>query len=257
MSARMRQEEIMLRIFFIAIFLTATVGSAWGDTSLTRAEVKELKTLLSDFITALGPPPAGYSSLEEDFELPTETSRHKDSGRFYPLSPAVRLKFGTDVAAAEQSAESAGLELQKKIVEASTRGDYQAMMEYQREISALAAQMYGTQFEAKKPIDISIRVNEYRSVAIDPDGVLLEKPGVIALKEQFRAQRRTKVVIYFDPVALKKTETLSRLEFPYPEKGVATKMAIQNVVIEFEGPEAEMETWTGQINTAAVLGKIR
>lgn len=249
--------------FGLTILLLLVVsGSAWADgeggknLALTRAEVKELKTLLTDLVAAIGQPPAGYVRLEENFNLPTDYRVHGSGGRFYPLSPGLRLKFGTDLKAAGKSSETAEQDLQRKFLEANAKGDYQAMMGYQQEMSALGLQKMNTDAAAKNPIAISLQVNNYRDSAIDPDGVIFEKKGLIALKEPAESGL-AHIVIYFDPVALKQTETLSRVELPYPDDGVKAKNTISNVIIEFEGPEAEVASWAGQVNTAAVLGKIK
>ncbi len=249
--------------FGLTILLLLVVsGSAWADgeggknLALTRAEVKELKTLLTDLVAAIGQPPTGYVRLEENFDLPTDYRVHGSGGRFYPLSPGLRLKFGTDLKAAEESSEAAEKDLERKMMEAVAKGDYSAIMELQKGVGTLAVQDADTKSAAKKPIAITLEANDYRDSAIDPDGVIFEKKGLIALKEPAESGL-AHIVIYFDPVALKQTETLSRVELPYPDDGLKAKNIINNIIIEFEGPEAEVASWAGQVNTAAVLGKIK
>ena len=71
----------------------------------------------------------------------------------------------------------------------------------------------------KEPMNVYVRLNQNPTVGIDPDAVVLEQPGVIALRDKGRA-RRGDVTVYIDPVALKATEELSKIELRTADDGV-------------------------------------
>ncbi len=253
------------RIVTIAcVLMLSLLVNAWGDGDgggqpLNRAEVTQVKRMLEDLVKALGAPPAGYDQLEQDFNLPTTYQSHKEAGRFRPLNAGVRMRFGSDSRKVEKANEQAAQEWQKKYMEATAKGDTAAMnkmmQEYQQMIANLQLQAMKAQTEQKVPVTVDIRINDYASAAIDPDSVVLEKPGVIALLD--KGSDDSRVVCYFEPQALKQTETLSQISFEYPQNGVAGKTSVSNVVIEMQGPENEIREWAKKIDTAAVLAKIK
>ncbi|RJQ84160.1 MAG: hypothetical protein C4519_05585 [Desulfobacteraceae bacterium] len=250
-------------VLFVLFGLTA---AAWGDgggagAPLTRAEVTVVKRMLADLVTALGAPPSGYDALDEDYNLPTTHQPHKSAGRFTPIYAGVRLRYGTDTARGQKAVEEAAQEWQRKYLEASAKGDMQAVtkltQEYQQLLANVQMQAASAGAGRKEPIAIEIRLNNYQSAKIDPDGVVLEKAGFIALAEKSHKAGMSRVRCFFDPVALKQTETLSQVNLDWPQNGLAAKTAISNIVIELEGPEKETREWVQRINTSAVLQKIK
>lgn len=104
-----------------------------------------------------------------------------------------------------------------------------------------------------EPIQIDVRCNTSLSQIIDPDGVLFEAPGVIALKFKRRQGKQVEILVLFDPVALKETEELSRVKFVLPQNGIVKKTAILNIKINITGPPGVTEKWAKKINTKAIL----
>jgi hypothetical protein len=246
--------------------LFSLAATAWGDggggsAPLTRAEVKEVKMILTDLVAALGAPPSGYDNLEEDYDLPTTYQPHKSAGRFTPINSGVRLRYGVDTSKVQKSMEQAAQEWQRKYLEATAKGDMEAItkltQEYQQIIANAQLQAVNASADRKEPITIQFHLNSYQNADIDPDGVVIEKPGFIALAEKSHREDLGRVRCFFDPVALKQTETLSRVMFDYPDNGLAAKTSVSNVVIELEGPEKEIQEWVKRIGTSAILGKIK
>jgi len=64
------------------------------------------------------------------------------------------------------------------------------------------------------------------------------------------------VYVDFDPVSLKNTKQLAKVDMKLPEKGLGKKIALLNVTIELEGPAAEVESWARKIDTKRVLAQI-
>jgi hypothetical protein len=120
-----------------------------------------------------------------------------------------------------------------------------------------AGQAHLAEVEGKKePISVQIRMNAGASQAIDPDGVILEKAGVIVLALENRDEKNSRVGLYFDPVSLKETKSLSKVDLKYPEGGVSKKTTVLNIRIELTGPADVVTEWAKKINTSAVLSQI-
>ena len=257
---------MLRRISVLACFMMfVSAAAAWSDGDgigepLTRAEVAEIKGMLKDMVAALGAPPSGYDALEEDYNLPATYQPHTIAGRFSPIYGGARLRYGTDSAKVRRSMEQAAQEWQRKYLEASAKGDAEAItrltQEYQAMLANVQLQATGAGASHKEPIVVDIRLNNYQTAVIDPDSVVLEKPGFIALTEKSHRQGMGRVRCYFDPVALKQTETLSQVTLEYPQDGLAAKTSVGNVIIDLEGPEREIQDWARRIDTAAVLQEI-
>ncbi len=68
------------------------------------------------------------------------------------------------------------------------------------------------------------------TVGIDPDAVVLEQPGVIALRDAGQGEEG-QVTVYIDPVALAATQELSKIELRTANDGVANRTGVFHVVI--------------------------
>lgn len=258
----------MLRRFvmIVCMLLLTPVSNTWADGSggenpLTRSEVAEVKHMLVDLVGALGTPAVGYDKLEENYDLPTGFMPQKTKGRFEPISAAVHLKFGTDSRKAEKEAQQAAQNFQKKYLEAMAKGDMQTAstlaQQYQQEMGKIQLQAMNAQAAQKGAVSVDIRTNSFQSATIDPDAVLFEESGVIALMEKTDSNGNGRVDVFFDPVALKATKTLSQVKLPYPENGLPGKITVSNILFKFEGPAQEIQSWAKKIKIRAVLEKIK
>ena len=242
-------------IIFGALFLGIVV--AQNSVPYTRDEVATLKKKLVNALDAVGQPPAGYAKESENFSLPTDANKEHNSGLFYPANGSCDRTYGSDKAG-QKSEKDLEKEYQKKLAEAQAKGDYQAIGKIAQEMQQKSGEMQLKKLEGKKvPIDIRIHINSNGGEAIDPDGVLFERAGVIALKEKSDAsEEKGRVRIFFDPVSLKDTKQLSKVDMKMPEKGASSKTAVFNLTIEFDGPMAEIEAWAKKIDTGKVLAQI-
>ena len=228
----------------LVILAVIVCGIAVGQNSvpLTRDEVSVIKKKLAAAADAVGQPPAGYAKEDENFSLPTDVNKNQDNGLFSPAYGSVNRIFGSGKST-EKSQKELEKEYQKKIAEAQAKGDYEAMAKISQEIQQKSGEMQLKAIEGKKvPIEVHVNINSSGGEAIDPDGVLFEKAGVIALKEK-NDEERSRVLIYFDPVSLKDTKQLSSIDMKVPDKGVSSKTAVYTIKIEFNGPTAEIEAW--------------
>lgn len=243
----------------IVIFTALFLGVAVAQTSvpLTRDEVSILKKKFVAALDAVGQPPAGYSKEEENFSLPTDAGKNHDSGLLNPAYGSARRSFGSGKST-EKSQKEFEKDYQKRIAEAQAKGDYEAIAKISQEIQKKSGEMQMKAIEGKKiPIDVHVTINSSGGEPIDPDGVLFEKPGIIALKEKSDASdEKSRVRVYFDPVSLKNTKQLSKVDMKVPEKGVSSKTAVYTMTIEFYGPTAEIEAWAQKVDGGKVLSQI-
>ncbi len=247
------------RLTSIVIFAALFFGIAVAQNSVpyTRDEVATLKKKLVNALDAVGQPPAGYVKEKENFSLPTDASKNHDSGLFYPAYGSGSRTFGSDKSA-EKSEKDLQKDYEKKIAEAQAKGDYQAIGKLAQEMQQKSGQMQLKKIEGKKePIEIHVNINQSGGEAIDPDGVLFERTGLIALKEKSDGnEEKSRVRIFFDPVNLKDTKQLSKVDMKMPEKGVSSKTSVYNITMEFSGPTTEIEAWAKKIDSGKVLSQI-
>lgn len=246
-----------LRPFLIIVALLAGKAAAQNETPLTRDEVAGIKKKLVNVLDALGQPPSGYATDRESFNLPTEVYKVKDGGLFQPVNASVDCMYGSEKKT-EKSGSDFKKEYEKKIADAQAKGDVQAMANLAQELQKKAGELQLKAIgERKDPISVSVHTNSNSDATIDPDAVAFERPGLIALKSKVEdSDEKVRVTIYFDPVSLKETKQLSKVDLKMPEKGTNSKTTLFNVTIEMQGPTTEVETWAKKIDSNKVLAQI-
>lgn len=251
----MKRHTHLIRV--AALLIMFCQARAQDEQSLTRDEVAVIKKKLVSVLEALGQPPAGYEVERESFSLPTETYRVKESGRYNLLGASATREYGSGKSA-ERANKDFGKEYEKKMAEAQAKGDFEAMAMLAQEMQKKAGAMQLKAVEGKKePITVNVHFNSNPGAAIDPDAVVLEKPGVIALRANTDvSSERGNVQVYFDPVSLKDTKQLSRVNMKEPEGGVSKRTTILNATIDFSGPTAELGPWAKRIDAKKVLAQI-
>lgn len=239
-----------------ALFLGFAVAQD-NNVPLTRDEVSTVKKKLVNALDAIGQPPAGYSKEKENFNLPTDVYKNRETGLFYPVNGSADRTFGSEKNA-EKSNKDLQKEYEKKIAEAQAKGDYQALMQATQEMQKKAGEMQLKTIEGKKePIEVTVHINSNSNASIDPDAVVFERSGVIALKaKNDGTDEKDRIDVYFDPISLKDTKQLSKVDTKMPENGVNSKTAIYTVTIEFYGPSADIEAWAKKVDTGKVLAQI-
>lgn len=73
--------------------LVLAVPAAAEEQALVRGDVAARKKKLQAAVAALGVPPEGYTKEREDFDLPTQVSTHKETGRYWPVQGSVSLRY--------------------------------------------------------------------------------------------------------------------------------------------------------------------
>jgi hypothetical protein len=235
--------------------LAATVA-AQESTSLTRSEVAALKAKLVTVQTAMGADPAGYLKESEDFDLPTDFNPARD-GKFWPITSGITLRY-VDRASTEgkATAEKAAEEFQAKYAAAAASGNVEQLTKMIEEMQRLQAAAM-TPAVKKENLQVYVQFNQNPTVGIDPDAVVLEQPGVIALRsKRSGSDDRGDVTVYLDPVALKATQELSKIELRTADTGVSNRTGLYHVVIQLNGSVTDAEAWVKTFNFASMLGVI-
>jgi hypothetical protein len=248
----------MTRFLAVAAMLAGFCGlTVAEDHPLNRDEVSVIKKKFVACFEALGKAQAGYAMEDEDFNLPTEAYKNDKSGKFNPIGCSSSRKYGTEKAQ-QKSSEEMSKEYQKKMLEAQAKGDYATMSKMAQEMNQKMSQQQLSAVDAKKePVDVSVEFNDYGGATIDPDAVVFERPGVIALKtKDDAASDKGTVVIYCDPVNLKDTKQLSRVELKKPDDGVNNRIAVLSVTFHFRGPLKEIEEWAKRVDTKKALAQV-
>ena len=234
----------------LSLALAATAVAQ--ETSLNRSEVAALKNKLVAVQTAMGADPAGYLKDSEDFNLPTDFNPAQ-GGKFWPISSSISLRY-TDRASTEGKAiaEQAAEAFQAKYAAAIASGNFEA-------ITSLTAEMTRLQTAAmtpavkKEPMNVYVQFNMNPSVGIDPDAIVLERPGVIVLRDKEVSSEKGSVTVYIDPVALRATEELSKIELRTAQDGVTNRTGLYHIVIQLSGAVADAEAWVKTFDLPAML----
>jgi hypothetical protein len=238
-----------------AAFVLLPFAHAQNENPLTRDEVSVVKKKLVSMLEALGNAPAGYAMESEHFSLPTQAYKNSEGSLYNPIGASADRSYGTQKNA-EKASEDLQKEYQKKMAEAQAKGDYVAMSKLAQEMQKKSGEIQLKAVEGRKdPIRINVHLNSNPGATIDPDAVVFERAGVIALKSTAEGSQG-QVWVYFDPAALKDTKQLSRVDMKMPDGGVAKRMAVLNATIEFSGPPADIQAWAKTIDTKKVLAQI-
>ncbi len=239
-------------------FLLAATATA--QNNLTRSEVAALKAKIVTVQQAMGGDPTGYIKESEDFQLPTEANP-AEGGKFWPITSGVSLRF-TDRGTVESQAniEKATADFQQKYAAAIASGDAEAitkMVEEMQRIQTQAMAAAANPAAKKQPMSVYVQLNQNPTVGIDPDAVVHEQAGVIVLRDTSnQSDGRGNVTAYIDPVALKATEELSKIELRTADGGMPNKTGVYHVVIQMNGTVADAEAWAKTFDFGAMLGVI-
>ena len=247
---RIRPADALWLAFLLAVTATAQ------DASLTRTEVAGIRAKLVTVQQAMGADPAGYIKESEDFNLPTDANPAQ-GGKYWPIVSAIHLRY-TDRARVEgvANAQKAAEEFQAKYAAALASGDAALIERMMNEMVQMQAAAAAPQAAPKNPMDVYVQLNMNPTVGIDPAAVVLERSGVIVLRDTSVSSDRGDVTVYVDPVALKATEELSKIELRTAEDGMGNKTGVYHVVIQLSGTVADAEAWAKTFDFDAMLGVI-
>ncbi|HUT41219.1 MAG TPA: hypothetical protein VM011_07740 [Gammaproteobacteria bacterium] len=248
-----------MKTLFLALILALICPnpSFAQDTSLDRGDVAVIKKKLVTVQKALGGDPDGYVLDSEEFNLPTDFNPAQ-AGKFRPISSSLSLRYSDKASKDSQAGvEKATEDFQAKYSAAIASGDEAAIMKMMEEMQMMATQAAAASMAPQKqPMSIYVRFNSGGGTGIDPDAVVFERAGVIAIRNKKLNEAQGELWIYIDPVALKDSKKLSKVDMSTPNDGVTKKTGVFNVTIQANGTLSDLEAWASKMDTDAMLSVI-
>ena len=244
-------KKVLPLVFLLLVGMPAAILADGGiDDPVTRDEALVIKNNLRAVFDGLGAPPVGYAKAKEDFDLPTSMGLDEAAHRFWLREARADFEFTSGL-----SGEQLGQEYQKKIMAAQAKGDYAEIQRLSAELQpAMAAAMNA---EMSK-VEVAIHLNRSVHQEIDPEGVVWEMPGAIALRVESNDANKTRLMLAFDPKALADTKSLSLVSLGESlNESVAHKTAVRTIVVELTGPDAAVTEWAKSVARDKVLALVR
>lgn len=225
----------------------AYCGSDSQDVQFVRSDVATIKAHMQAVLAALGTLPAPYARVNDSWQLPSSSCRDKAGFAPVPISYSGRFS-------AEASQQKLAQSYQQQIMAAQARGDYAGMAKISQQMQAQYMQAAAVA-QASGPVEVNITANGSTSGTIDPDSVLRDGEGFIALREPGGDLNSETVSVYFDKVQLKNAHQLASYDLGSGWR-VPDKLALMNVRIQLSGPKASVERLLKQLDTDAVRGEL-
>lgn len=245
----------MKRVLSLALLLsllapTAILADGGIDEPVARNEALALKNTVRAVLAGLGAPPAGYAQSKDEFDLPTGMGSDKDAGRYWLRETSATFEFTSGM-----SGEQMSQEYQKEIAAAQAKGDYQKM---QTLATDLQQKMMSAMNTEMTKIEVKVWLNRNVHQAIDPEGVLWETPGAMALKLESSDPNKARLLLAFDPKALADTQTLSLINNGESfNASAAQKTAVRSISVELTGPGDAITAWAQGVDKKSILALVR
>jgi hypothetical protein len=248
-------KTLLIATMFATLFFAQ--GLSAQDNDLNRDEVAALKKKLLTVQTAIGQS-SKYLRNSEDFQLPTSFSPHTN-GKFYAYNAGLSMRWVDKVQREnELKAKKAQDEFQQKYAQAMAKQDYAAIEKLSADLQQSNAMLIQSASLPKMDdMHLSLQFNHSPYTAIDPDAIVFESPGAIALfKKDSGSETKGEVNLYLDPVALKDTKKLAKIELKIAQEGVANKVGVYHMAIQWRGPLAEARAWAKSVDVKTLLALI-
>jgi len=237
--------------FMVLLLLAAPaalLADGGQDDAVTREEALALKTGVKAVVEALGAPPAGYARAKEEFDLPTSMGVDPAAKVFYLRETQATFEFTSG-----KSGEQLAQEYQTKLMAAQAKGDY---AEVQRLSTEWQQTMMTAMSAERSKVTVSVRLNHNPYQKIDPEGVIWEAPGAIALRTE-SSDNNTHLLLAFDPKALADTKKVSLVDLgEFLNTPAKRKSAVRTIVVELVGPDAVVTAWAGGVDKGKILALI-
>lgn len=216
--------------------------------SFVRSDLATIKQRMGDVLAAIPAPGAPYMRENEDWDLPGYSCQDKDG--IEPVSIGYRGRYSTEAAT-----EQMGADYQKAMMEAQAKGDYQAIAELGQKMQQQIMQQAAAN-QSMTPVDLNVVANSASSGTIDPDAVLRDGTGFIAIRTDSNASRdTTSVAMYFDPAALANAQELATFDLYGPFR-VESKLDMLMIRIELRGPTNVVDDIVNKVEVSKVLSAL-
>lgn len=224
-------------------------GDGYTTSNFMRSDLVTIKKHVETIISALGTPPAPYAKENENWQLPTYACQGKVG--FQPVIVRYSMSLTTD---AQQKIVAA--DYQKKLMAAEASGNMQEVMQLAQQAQQKALQQAAVN-QNNEPINVDVSVNDLgASMTIDPDAVLRDGAGFIALRQPNNdaSSGKEEVDMFFDKVILKNAHEIA--SFGEPNAVVPTRLDMICARININGPKAQVENMVKHLSAGAVLGQL-
>jgi hypothetical protein len=229
-------------------FADGDCGSNFTTVQFVRDDLASLKKSMETALAAIPSPQGPYGKGDENWNLPSYACQDKSGLR--PVDVSYSGRYTT-----EASTRKMGEEYQKRLLAAQAKGDYEAVAKITQEMQQKILQQAAAN-EQLRPIDINVAANAQDARTIDPDSVLRDGEGFLALRTDKDASSGTeRVSIYFDPVALKNAHQLARFDMSGDFR-TPSKLALLSLRIDLNGPSSALEAMVKNVDAAKVLGTL-
>jgi hypothetical protein len=242
-------KKVLPLVVMLLVALPVWVVADGGDDDpVARDEALALKTTVKSVLEALGAPPAGYAKAKEEYDLPTSMGFDKAAKRFYLTETRADFEFTSGM-----SGEQMSKEYQQKIMAAQSKGDYAEVQRLSLDLQKNIAAAMGAEMSK---ITVKVHLNSMAYQKIDPEGVIWECPGGIALREE-NSDNNTQLMLAFDPKVLADTKKLSLISLSESfRESAGRKTAVRTIVVELIGPEAAVTEWAKTVDKGKILALI-
>lgn len=229
-------------------FADGDCGSNLTTVQFVRDDLASLKKSMEGVLAAIPNPQGPYAKDNENWNLPSYACQDK-SGTV-PIDVGYSGRYTT-----EASTRKMGEEYQKELLAAQAKGDYQAVAKISQQMQQKILQQAAVD-QQFQPIDINVSANRQDAQTIDPDAVLRDGEGFLALRTDKDASSGTeRVSMFFDPVALKNAHQLARFDMSGDFR-VPSKLALLSLRIDLNGQASVLETMIKKVDTSKVLGAL-
>lgn len=223
-------------------------GSNFTTVQFVRDDLSSLKKSMEAVLAAIPDPQAPYGKDNESWNLPSYACQDKSGTR--PIDVSYSGRYTTDA-----SMRKMGEEYQKQLLAAQAKGDYQAVAKITHELQQKVLQQASAN-QSLGSIDINVSANTEDAQTIDPDSVLRDGEGFLAVRSNKDASSGSETIaIYFDPVALKNAHQLARFDMSGDFR-VPSKLALLSVRVQLSGPSSVLENIVKNVDASKVLSTL-
>lgn len=241
------------------VLLVGVQFTAWAEPPSCDADMKaveffrddlaSLKKQMEGIVAAIGEPGAPYGRESGSWSYPRGVC--KAAKGYVAVSLGYNTSFSTE--GQEKTLEK---EYQQKMMAAQASGNYQAMAQLSQEMQQKAmGQAMANQ--NKSPVNMSVDVDSGAEGTIDPDGVIRDGVGFIAIRDAAGSDADSEQVdVYFDHIALKDAKRIANYTIP-GEMLVSGPHDFGNLHVHLSGPKDVVNKLVKNMDAGKILGALQ
>jgi hypothetical protein len=214
-----------------------------------RDDLASLKKQMEGIVAAIGEPGAPYGRESGSWSYPRGVCK---AAKGYV---AVQLSYDTSFSTEGQQ-KKLELEYRKKMMAAQAAGNMQAMAQIAQEMQQKAVGQAMAN-EGKAPVNMSVDADSGAEGTIDPDSVLRDGVGFIAIRDAAGSDADSEQVdVYFDHIALKDAKRIANYSIP-GEMLVSGPHDFGNLHVHLSGPRDVVDKMVKHMDAGKILGTLQ